>query len=89
MILILFTIEGDKGGAHTEVYEFQAKVDGLLGLFGGFFAKYLTAFLIFASLIDGYMLIASTDAIVTSSVFTPNSLSISFRSEAWTMESCE
>ena len=89
MILIVFTIEGDKGGAHPEVDEFQAEVDGLLGLFGKFLAKYLTAFLIFVSLIYGCMLIASTDAIVTSFLFTPNSSSLSFRLEAWTMESRE
>ena len=59
--------------------EFQAKVDGLLGLFGDFLANYLTTFLIVASFIDGYMLIASTDTIVTSSLFTTNSLSLSFR----------
>ena len=54
-----------------------------------FLAKYLTYFLIVASLIDGYMLIASTDAIVTSSIFTSNSSSLSFRSVAWTMESLD
>ena len=35
-----------------------------------FIAKNLAAFLIVESLIEGYMLIASTDAIVTSSLFT-------------------
>ena len=54
-----------------------------------FLAKYLTAFLIVASLIDGYMLIASVDAIVTSSLSTPNSSSLYFNLEAWTMESRE
>ena len=54
-----------------------------------FLAKYITAFLIIAGFIDGYMLIASTDAIVTSSLFTSNSSIIYFRSEAWTMEYCE
>ena len=34
-----------------------------------FLAKNLTAFLIVEIYIDGYMLIASTDAIVTSSLF--------------------
>ena len=43
-----------------------------------FLAKYLTAFLIVASLIYGYMLIASTDLIVTSSLFNSNSYSLSF-----------
>ena len=54
-----------------------------------FLVKYLTAFLIVASLMDGYMLIVSTDAIVTSSIFTSNYSSLSFRLEAWTMESSE
>ena len=54
-----------------------------------FIAKYLTAFLIVASLIYGYMVIEPTDSIVTSSLFTPNYSSLSFRSEAWTMESRE
>ena len=54
-----------------------------------FLASYLTAFLIVASLIDGYMMIAPTDAMVTSSLFTPNSPSLYFMSEAWTMESHE
>ena len=36
MILIVLTNERDKGGDNTEVDEFQAKVDGLLGLFGNF-----------------------------------------------------
>ena len=44
-----------------------------------FLEKYLTAFLIVVSLLDGYILIASTDAIVTSSFFTFNSLNHSFR----------
>ena len=51
-----------------------------------FLAKNLTAFLIVASFIDGYMLIASTDAIVNSSIYNPSSSSRSFQSEAWTME---
>ena len=34
-------------------------------------AKYLTAFLIVASLIEGYILITSTDAIFISSFFNP------------------
>ena len=33
---MVFTIEGDKGVAHPKVDEFQAKVDGFLGLFGKF-----------------------------------------------------
>ena len=39
MVVIVFTIKVDKGGAHPEVDEFQAKVDGLLGLFGKFYCK--------------------------------------------------
>ena len=54
-----------------------------------FLVKHLTAFLIVASFIDGYMFIASTDVIVISSLFNPSSSSLSFRSEAWTMESRE
>ena len=51
-----------------------------------FLAKNLTAFLIVESLIDRYILIASTDTIVTSSLFIFSSLSLSFRLDAWTME---
>ena len=36
MVLIVFTIGGDKGVAHPEVDEFQAKADGLLVLLGKF-----------------------------------------------------
>ena len=54
-----------------------------------FLAKNLTAFLVVASLMDGYILIASTDAIVTSSLFTFISSSIYFSLEAWTMETRE
>ena len=52
-----------------------------------FLVEYLTPFLIVASFIDGYMLIASTDAILTSSLFKPRYSSLSFRSEDWTVES--
>ena len=52
-------------------------------------AKILTAFLIIASLIYGYMLIASTDSIVDYYLFIFTSLSIYFRSDAWPMEMCE
>ena len=44
-----------------------------------------TAFMIVASLIDGYMLTQSTDAIVTVSLFISNGSSLYFRSDAWTM----
>ena len=50
-----------------------------------FLAKNLTAFLIVESFIEGYMLIASTDTIATSSLFTSSSSSLSFRSDAWTI----
>ena len=60
-----------------------------LGAAVSFLAKNLTAFLIVEILIDGYMLIASTDAIVTSSLFIFSSSSLSFRSYAWTMETRE
>ena len=46
------------------------------------FVKNITAFLVVAGLIEGYMLITSTDAIVSSSLFIPNYISISFRSDA-------
>ena len=51
-----------------------------------FLAKNITAFLIVESFMDGYILIASTDAIVTSSLFISNSPSLSFRLDAWTMK---
>ena len=54
-----------------------------------FLANNLAAFLIIASLIDGYTLIAPTDGIVTSSFFIFSSSSLSFRAHAWTMETRE
>ena len=54
-----------------------------------FLAKYLIAFLIVASFIDGHMLIASTYVIVPPSLFNPISSSVSSRLESWTMEFCE
>ena len=51
-----------------------------------FLENNLTAFLIVESFIDGYMLIASTDTIVTLSLFTFSSSSLSFMSDAWTMD---
>ena len=56
---------------------------------GSFLAKNITAFFIVDISIEGYMLIASTDAIVTFSLFSYNSSSISFRSDAWRVESRE
>ena len=44
-----------------------------------FLAKNITTFLIFESLIYGYMLIVSTDAIFTSSIFIFSYSSLSFR----------
>ena len=54
-----------------------------------FIAKNLTSFLTVASFIEGYILIASTDDIVTPSLFISNYLSLSFRLDAWTMETLE
>ena len=51
-----------------------------------FLAKNLTAFFILASMIEGYILIASTDAIIASYFFNTVSSSVSFRSDTWTME---
>ena len=52
-------------------------------------AKNLTTFLIVASLMDGNILIASNDAIFTSYLFIFNYSSLSFRLDAWTMETRE
>ena len=54
-----------------------------------FFAKNFTDFLIVDICIDGYMLIALTDAIVTLSLFIFSSSSVSFWSDSWTMELCQ
>ena len=54
-----------------------------------FLANNINSFLIVGIFIDGYMLIASTDAIVTSSIFIFSSSSLYFRSHAWTMETRE
>ena len=54
-----------------------------------FLEKNLTTFMIVESLIDEYMLIASTDAIVTSSLFIFSYSSLSYRLDAWTMETRE
>ena len=48
-----------------------------------FLAKNLTTFLTVESFIEGCILIASTDAIVSLSLFTSSSSSLSFRSYAW------
>ena len=54
-----------------------------------FLAKNLTAFFIVESFIEGYMLIASNEATINLSLFTSSFLSLSFRSDAWTMEARE
>ena len=54
-----------------------------------FLANNLTAFLIVVSLIERYTLISPTDDIVTLSIFISNSSSLSFRSDAWKMETRE
>ena len=51
-----------------------------------FLAKNLTAFFIVESLIEGYMLIASNEAIVIFSFFNTSSSSLYFRLDAWTMD---
>ena len=50
-----------------------------------FLAKNITAFLIVEGLIEGYMLIASTDTIVHLSIFTSSSSGIYFKSDDWKM----
>ena len=47
--------------------------------------KNLTAFLIVASLIEGYILTAYTDAIFDPYIFIYNSSILSLRSDYWTM----
>ena len=54
-----------------------------------FLANNFTAFLIVESLIEGYMFIVSTEDILISSLFNYSSSSLSFRSDAWTMETRE
>ena len=54
-----------------------------------FLANNITVFLVAAILIEGYILIASTDAIFTQSLFNSNCSSLSFRSGAWNMETRE
>ena len=54
-----------------------------------FLVKNITDFLIVSSLIEGYILLASTDAIVTKFLFISNYSSLSFRSDACTMEKHE
>ena len=54
-----------------------------------FIANNITAFLIIASLIAGYTLIESTDAIFTQSLFNSNSSSLSLRLDYCMMETRE
>ena len=54
-----------------------------------FLANNLTAFLVVERLIEGYMAIWPTYAIVTLSILNSSSSSISFRLDAWTMETSE
>ena len=54
-----------------------------------FLEKNLTSFLIVESFIYGYILIASPNAIVTSSNFIFVYSILSFRLDAWTMETRE
>ena len=89
MVLIVLAVEGDEGGAHPKMDKAQKKADGIIGLSGEFSCKISHRFSNRCEFIDGYMLIASTDDIVTSSLFNPISSSVSFRSEAWTMELSE
>ena len=54
-----------------------------------FLANNIAAFLIVMSLIDGFMLIAPTYAIVALYLFIFSSSSVSFMSDAWTMATCD
>ena len=54
-----------------------------------FLSKNITSFFIFGSFIEGFMLISSTDAIVTLSLLIFNYSSLYFRSDAWTTETRE
>ena len=86
MVFIIIPLKVDEGGTHPKFDEVQTKVDCFLDSLVSVLAKYLTALLIVVSLIEGYILIASTEAIVTFSFFNLISSSFPFRSEAWTME---
>ena len=65
MVLIVLTVERYEGGAHSEADEIQAEVDGFLGCCGKFSCGKSHCLFDCWKFIDGYMLIASTDAIVT------------------------
>ena len=54
-----------------------------------FLAKNLTKYFIVESWIEGYALIALTEAIVIMSPFDSSYSSPYFRLDAWTMETCE
>ena len=54
-----------------------------------FLVMNLIAFLVFEIFIEGYMLIALTEAIIISSLFNFSYSSLSFSSDDWTMETHE
>ena len=54
-----------------------------------FLANNLTAFLIVVILVEGHVLIASTEAIIIPSLFYYNFSSLYFKSDAWIMETRE
>ena len=54
-----------------------------------FIANNLTSFLIVDILIEGYILISSTDATVSPYLFIYNYSSLSFRLDAWAMDTHE
>ena len=86
MVFLIFPVKEDEGRTHAKLYEIQTEVDFFLGFAGEFPREKYHCLFIVVSLIDGYMLIASTDAIFTSSFFNPIYSSVSFILEAWTME---
>ena len=86
MVLVIFPVKGDEGLTHAKLDEIQTEIDFFLGFTGEFPRENITAFFIVASLVDGYILIVSTDVIVTSYFFNTVSSSVSFRSDTWTME---
>ena len=65
MVFIFSPVEGDQIGAHPRLDKIQAWVDCFLVAMVSLLVKDLINFLIVARLIEGYILTASTDAIVT------------------------
>ena len=86
MVLVIFPVKGDEGLTHAKLDEIQTEIDFFLGFTGEFPREKYHCLFIVASLIDGYILIVSTDAIVNSYFFKPISSSVSFRSDTWKME---